>query len=144
MGIDPNFEMIVRQTQQQLENVGKGIRADGQRPWLDFKDLMVIGKFEYEKFHDLFDRSKGNEEYVQLRGQKDAQIKELQTAKISVDFLAGMERDFRMRHRSRIRSCIHAGNRASALGQDNGPLRKNTIDWLGSLTKEVGQPAEGE
>jgi hypothetical protein len=53
----------------------------------------------------------------------------MQTAKLSADFLAGLERDYRMRTRSRVRMFVHGGNRASANGLAIGPLARNT-DWL--------------
>jgi hypothetical protein len=146
VAVDPNFEIIVRQAQQQLETVGKGIRSeDEQRRWFDFREVGTpVGKFEYEKLHTLFDRSKGNEEYIKMRKDKDAKVGEAQTAKISVDFLAAMERDFRLRHRSRIRLFVHASCRHTSHSQDNGPLRVNTIGWLASFSKEAGGKAENE
>ena len=142
MAIDPNLEKVVSTLQADLGFVADGLCKAGQRLWSDFRDIQPIGKFEYEKIHALFNRDKANEEYIQGRNKLNTVAREVQTAKLSGDFLAGMERDYRMRHRSRIRMFIHTGGRYDANSQAIGPLRRNTTEWFNSLNTEEANKAE--
>lgn len=143
MGTDPNFETIVGATKDFAKKAGAGIRNDGeQRPWMNFKAQGGGGKFEFDKVHKVFNRDAANKDYAAARNSKTAKSKDAQLPKLSADFLAGMERDARMRHRSRIRMFIHASARVSANGQDNGPLRRNTVDWLTAVFKEEAKKAD--
>ena len=139
MTLDPNMEKIVDKMQEQCETAGNGMFGDADRKWFDFRDLTKVGKFEFEKIHTLFSRDKSNEEYLKLRKNAQAKMGDLQTAKISAEYLSALERDFRMRHRSRIRNFVHAGIRMYAKGQDAGPLRKQALDWLPPIQKEVAE-----
>lgn len=142
MPVDPNFEKIVRATQTFAEKAGAGTRNDGQqRPWMNYKAQGGAGKFDFEAVHKVFDRKAGNDFYVKARSEGTAKGKDIHLPKISVDFLAGMERDFRMRTRSRVRMFIHTAARVSANGQDNGPLRRNTVDWTTAIFKEEAKKA---
>jgi hypothetical protein len=129
MGVDPQLQKIVSYLVSAEDKVAKGTFGAGQRPWVNFSDVKKAGKFDYAALHELFDRSASNDAYA--KGTTDATTpgKDMQTAKLSADFLAGFERDYRMRTRSRIRMMVHGGNRAAANGLGNGPLRRNT-DWL--------------
>jgi hypothetical protein len=128
--IEPQLEKVIKYLIATEGMVAKGIFGPEQRPWVNFDTVQVAGKFEFAKIHKLFDREASNKEYGTLRTKKGAKVKDLQTAKISADYLAGFERDYRMRTRSRIRLFVHGGNRAAGNGKEVGPLRRNTTDWL--------------
>ena len=145
MTCDPNLSRIIDSMQAQCESIYKGMFVSGDRPWMDFRDLEIVGKFEFDKVHELFNRDKANEEYLKLRQASagKAKIFEVQTAKLSVEYLATLERDYRMRHRSRIRNFVHAGVRMKAKSLDSGPLRVQALNWLDSLQKEVSEKGGG-
>lgn len=134
--IEPQLEKVIQYLVTVEDQVAKGIFGLDQRPWINFDTVKVVGKFEFKEIHTLFDREASNKEYGTLRTKKDAKVKDLQTAKISADYLAGIERDWRMRMRSRIRLFVHGGNRAAGNGLTAGPLRRNSIDWLVRVMSE--------
>jgi hypothetical protein len=61
-------------------------------------------------------------------------IKDLQTSKLSSDYLAAMERDVRARRRSRVRSFVHSEiTLPAANGEETGALTRNTMGWLTNI-----------
>jgi len=129
MAIDPQFEKVVGYMVSAQAKIATGTFGSSQRPWLNFDDVQEAGKFDSAALHDIFDRSVANDDYVKGAASASTPGINMQTAKLSADFLAGLERDHRMRTRSRVRMMIHGGNRASANGLTFGPLSRNT-DWL--------------
>ena len=101
MAIDPQAEKVVGsmvETEDKDQNFV--LEGSGRRKWLDFADVEEAGKFEFDKVHQIFSRDKSNDDYAQQRADQNAKGKNLQTAKLSGDFLAGCERDFRMMRQS--------------------------------------------
>ena len=137
MGMDDNLTKVIDCVKSTETKISAGIFNTGRRPWLDFADLDAIGKFDFPNLHGLFNRDQANQDVLDARDQPDTEAKEIQTAKLSIDILAGLERDHRMRTRSRIRMFVHGGLRASIQGDAAGPLQRNTVDWLGRIMGEA-------
>ena len=127
--IDPNLEKVVAYFQERLQEVSQGFQAQQGRPWMDLQELESTSKAEAD-LRKSFNRDEANADYVKARENRDAVSAEIMLSKLSGDFLAGFERDTRMRRRSRIRMMAHAASVAEGLGADTGPLRRNTVDWL--------------
>lgn len=137
--IDPQLEeVVVPYLQSVQERIVDAAKKGGDRPWVDFAEppLEAAGKFDFAKLHENFKREASTNDYEARRIQEDVTVAQLQTSKLSVDFLAGCERDWRARTRSRVRSFVHSVALASSLAEDTGPLRRNTIDWLGRIMLE--------
>jgi len=138
MAIDPQMQKVVDYMVTTENSVAEKSRQNGDRPWMNFDKVAKAGKFEFEQVHKIFDRSASNDEYGRLRSQKQSESKDLQTAKLSSDFLAGCERDYRMRTRSRVRMLVHcAVTSAASFGNNEGGLRRNTVDWLGRVLADT-------
>lgn len=136
MAVDPQLEKIITSIVTAEGLIGPGIFGAGQRPWFNFADVQKVGKFDYAGIHALFTRDSSNDTYAKARQSATTTSKEIQTAKLSADYLAGMERDYRMRTRSRVRMFVHGGNRAVANGSAKGPVKVNSIDWLSRMLAE--------
>ena len=136
MAIDPQFTKVVNYLKKVQGDVAGGVFGEGQRPWVNFDDVQVVGQFDLPGLMELFSRQASNNDYSNLRANKNSQIKELHTAKISADYLAGFQRDIGMRRRSRVRMLIHGANRSWANGLDTGPLQRNTTDWLSRMLSD--------
>lgn len=136
MAIDPQLNKIISYIQGVEIQISHGMFGAAGRPWMNFNTVQVVGQFDYAGIQQLFNRNAANNEYGTLAGQQDAKSRSLSTAKLSGDYLAGLERDYRARTRSRIRSIVHCGNRAAANGLSQGPLRRNSIEWLGRVLAE--------
>jgi hypothetical protein len=134
--IDPQMEKLVDYLVEREAKIAAAVTEGGERPWVDFKDIVEAGKFEYDKIHEIFNRNRSNDEYAVLRQDGKASNKDLATAKLSGDWLGSRELCQRARTRSRVRNIVHGMNRHAADGTDEGSLRRNTIQWLGRILGE--------
>lgn len=136
MAIDPQLNKIIDYIQGVEIQISRGMFGAAGRPWMNFNTVQVVGQFDYAGIQQLFNRKAANRECTTLAGQRDPQSKALATAKLSGDYLAGLERDYRARTRSRIRTIVHCGNRAAANGLMEGPLYRNSIEWFTRILAE--------
>ncbi len=134
--IDPQLTKVLNYLQGAQILIASGTFGATGRPWLNFSEIQVVGKFDYAGLHQIFNRNASNDEYGSLRAAPESKAKNLQTAKLSGDYLAGLERDYRMRQRTRIRCIVHAGNRSAANGSGQGPLRRNSTGWMSRILAE--------
>jgi len=135
--IDPKFEKLIGGVVKVEKAIAEAAQKQSDpRPWMNFasEDIPAEQRPSEKKESELntktFDRKKANEDYVAARGNKEAKSKEIAIAKVAGDFFSGCVRDKRAQWRPRIRQlafgfATHGGN-----GEDAGPLRKNTIDYL--------------
>jgi hypothetical protein len=143
MAIDPQLHKVISALAASQKEAAGSALASTRRSWMDFQDIKVVGKFDLEGQHALFDRGFSNDQYAKavLQQQADAdedgaKVKSVQSTKISADLLGGMERDYKMRVRSRIRMFAHGMNRAAGNNLVSGPLQGNTIGFLTRLEQE--------
>lgn len=103
------------------------------KPWMNLSGDELSEKAT-EKTEDelakVFKRDDANEDYEKARADPEAKSKETALPKLAGDFLAACERDKRAQWRSRIRWAAHALGRRYGNGQESGPLRRNTLDYL--------------
>jgi hypothetical protein len=130
MTIDENLEKVIKSLQTSCEEAAKGTVGEELRPWFNFSDVMEVGQFELDKLRDLFVRDAANAEYLVARSTAEAKTKAICVPKMTVDMLGGMQRDYAMRMRSRIRIFCHSAAMHSADSEGTGPLRRNSIDLL--------------
>ena len=129
---DPNLETVVAYLQAREGEIAEAFQATRGRPWMDLQELGSTGKNEAE-LKTIYNRDIANEDYVTERQNPDATSAEIVLSKLSGDYLAGLERDTRMRRRSRIRMLAHSAARAEGMENDAGPLRRNTVDYLSRI-----------
>jgi hypothetical protein len=144
MSLDSSFEALVDSMRSAEGDIGTGIVGPGPRRWMDFKDIAVVGKFDkdekdgIEAIRKLFKRTSIDTTYDQARSQATSVAKDVQALKLMGDFLAGAERDWRMRQRSRVRMFVHGASISKSNGTEAGPLQRNTIHWLTRVLSEDG------
>jgi hypothetical protein len=141
MNVAEKFEKLIPKLVTLFRIIAEETRRGGNRPWMDFfEDGTQVGKFDFAGIHKLFERMDANNEYQADGIKDDTELKDMQTLKLSADFLAGMERDYRMRTRSRIRMFVHAGVLLPAAnGTDAGALRQNTTYWMNNIQAETAE-----
>ena len=92
--------------------------------------------------HRLFNREEERKDYEKIFTEESlsngGQPKKYTTgfgmaAKAKVDVLAGMERDFRARHMTRIRLMAHEAARRRGFHHDEGPLLEDMTRWVKGL-----------
>lgn len=137
MAIDPQLERVVSYLVTAERQVAERMRSDCRRPWVNYATVQRAGKFDFSAQHQIFKRDGSNNDYISKRNNPDTEAKELQTAKLSGDYLAALERDYKARCRSRIRTLVHAEvTIPDSNGTNDGVIRKNTIDWFGRILTE--------
>ena len=105
--------------------------ADTRRPWMllgldeqDVPDGTLGMLFEFDAIHDLLDRNKeAGDLYKKTYSEIDDSKASLAVAaNIQSDFLSGLERDFRHRHRPALRARVHAAAAKSVAGAEKGTI----------------------
>ena len=110
------------------------------RQWLNYKAAGGGGKFDFPTLVTVFSRIGVNTDYVGYAAVS-SMAKDIQVTKLGGDVLAGLERDYRLRTRSRIRSIIHTAVRAKVNGLPAGPLTLSTIGFLSRIAGDsLGAP----
>ena len=140
---DPNLEPVIDNVLEQQKGVSDALCGDGGRPWLNFKALGAKGKFDFEALHKALNRDASNKDYIDARQDPESKGADVALAKLSIDFLGGIERDTRMRQRTRIRMLSHSCARARGASDKDGPIRRNTIDWMERVFMKEAPPNTG-
>jgi hypothetical protein len=136
MKLDSTYAALVDAMRTAQGDAHDGVAGTGARPWMDFRSIALFGKFEISAMRAVFSRSGIDAAYNQERSNADAVAKDTQALKIMGDFLAGADRDWRMRQRSRVRMFVHGACVARANGTKSGPLQRNAIHWLSRILSE--------
>lgn len=128
------FEDLIKYLVAHEQKVADAVSGQSDpKPWMDLSGDELSEKAT-EKTEDeiakVFKRDDANEDYEKARADEKAKSKETALPKLAGDFLAACERDKRAQWRSRIRWAAHALGRRYGNGQDTGPLRRNTLDYL--------------
>jgi len=131
-----SLEKVVYTMKLTSTAISKGSVALSGRPWLTFNAIKEGGKFDLSAIREIFSRTELDTAYAEAVGNVEAKEKTVHALKLSADFLAGMERDYRMRQRSRIRMFTHAAAITKTNGLDTGPLIRNTNHWLQRINSE--------
>jgi len=129
-----NFEDFIKYAVAHEAAVAEAVSGQGEaKPWMNLSGSELSDKATEkteEEIAKVFKREDANTDYDKARADPEAKSKETALPKLAGDFLAACERDKRAQWRSRIRWAAHALGRRYGNGQDNGPLRRNTLDYL--------------
>ena len=117
---------------------GKSIRGVIQNSWMLMDaDPLAPGtsedtrpsKSDHQAIRALFDREEAGEQYA--RAMEEARPRQQQAlAKNQSDILAGLERDFRIRHRSRVRMLAHEATARMVTGAERGVIQSGILAQL--------------
>ena len=131
------FENLIKYLVAHEEKAATAVSGQSTaKPWMNFADSPLDPKAAEKLESELdavFDREDANSDYEKARATSDSKSKEVALSKLAGDFLASFERDKRAQWRSRIRWAAHALGRRYGNGQDTGPLRRNTLDYLSRI-----------
>lgn len=134
--LDRNFENVANYLIARESEAADAVSKQGAgRPWFNFSEAPLsedqrTSTRDEKELHAVCDRELANQDYLEARADSASSSNQVAVAKIAGDYLAAIERDGRMRRRSRVRMIAHAAARSWGNGQDAGPLRRNTIDYL--------------
>lgn len=114
------FITRIEDLKTQSDTLGRAERGAEQRVWM-LPTNMTAGPLDVPKLHlPSFDRTKINDEYNKIHADKGAKVGEAGSLKIQLDYVATMERAFRMRHATHIRCVGHAAARHNGHGNGAG------------------------
>lgn len=136
MSIDRKFEELIKSVMKAQADISTAVSRGDQRRWMDFKEIAEAGQFDLNSISRIFSRASLNDRFGNLIGKTGTQTKDVNVVKLANDVLAGMERDYVSRVRSRIATIMHAASRSRANGKTTGPLRRNTIDYMTRVADE--------
>lgn len=142
--IDQQFQKVIDYLVKQQRNSGNAVLNGKVRTWQDFVEVADVDRFDFAAQASIFSREKANAQYETLHVSENGLVKDVQAVKQSSDVLAGLERDFRMRTRTRVRMFIHAANRSYGNGLAKGPLKVNTVGYITRLLGEDKMEKEAD
>ena len=99
--------------------VSAGIIDEGAAPWLTINGEDTLSGFDNDKIGKAFDRTDASREYLETIGP-EGKLSDAENVKQESDMLSAMEREFRMRYRSRVRMFAHAAARVRTAGEGGG------------------------
>ncbi len=116
----------------------KAAKMEGQRMWAAPELKGWSGDlFDLEGMAKAFDRKEMHEDY--LNAIKDAESPgvtgDLAAAQLQGDWLASLERAYRRRHASAVRSRMHAAGRLYGHGHEKGMLKQGVMKWIEGIVK---------
>ena len=136
--LDQNFEKTIAYILEQLTQTAKALKGEEGRQWMLFDDRDTPSKYTYKSVHQRFRRDEANAQYLKARQDTEGKELDIVTAKLQIDWLAALSRDFRARHRSRVRTFMHQASRADGQSLPEGPISQHTIGFLRRLLKMEG------
>lgn len=135
--LDQKFEKLIAGIVKVEATKSEAAQKQGApKPWMNFAsddipaEQRPDAKEEQQLDEKTFDRKDANQKYVKARGDQEARSQDVALSKIPGDFFGACVRDKRLQWRSRIRQFAHGFAADAGNGEDAGPLRKNTIDYL--------------
>jgi hypothetical protein len=156
--LSKNFEDRMMDLKEDAAAVGGGIQnsEDNPRPrW------MVVGResittttadgqssgtpsiTDSDIIHQIFDRTESEALYAEAFEQTDGEDKFVQQCALATnqsDILSGLERDFRLRHRSRVRLLAHEGVNKDTMGSDGGQIQGGILEWINGEILRLSNP----
>lgn len=139
--LNATFEQRLTDLRSSAGTSGASIEQDQFSKWFNlYSDgtTSLDGTSPEEKgknFLGAFNRDDLNKDYLTAATAKGGPIsfRNAQVAKVQLDILAGMERDTRMRYRSRVRMIAHAVARLKSQGLGDGPIQEGIVRFAALL-----------
>jgi len=138
--MDPNFEGQLRTLRTQAQQEAQSRQQGQPTPWMMPERKAWSGDlFDSAGMHSPFDRTQANQDFVKAVSDatKPGVVGDLIATTTQVDYLATMERAFRMRHTMRRpRAVLLAAGRKTGHGDPQGTLTQCGVEYLRGILKE--------
>lgn len=140
--LDPNFEVRLRDLQKHAaaEHDAR-TSGDGQVRW-DRPGSYAGDLFDLKSMHEPFSRERANSDYLAAvtDPENPGTVGDVIATTTMIDYLAVMERAFRMRHTMRRpRAVALMLGRKRGLGGERGPFIQAGVEYVRSLLKQAKQ-----
>lgn len=126
------FNKRIQELKTDCKVVAEGMRGQGQLCWMFGLSEDIVGPFDLDGIHEMFDRSDLEKDYVNaITGvDKTAVKQDLSIATAQSDILSGIERDYLARHRTRIRKLAHESVAKRHSGSVHGMMQAGLLHYL--------------
>lgn len=139
--VDPNFERQLRALKADSKANGDALFEAGQGRWFR-PDGWAGDVFDYEAIGEAFNRDVANAVVVEAVSNPEAPgtTGDLVAATTQIDYLACLERAFRVRHATPgPRLLLHAAGSLRGAGHDKGVFSLCGIEYVRRLVAEAKQ-----
>ena len=144
--IDAHLEAKIRYLMSLYADKASAARGTGRRRWADFiRSVNVDGEearkdvdvTSMQQVRELFTREPATRRFFEALRSENPKYASLQLERLAIDYLAALERYFRARYRTRIRSFAHAAAANNMESTEYGGLYGATI----GVAKRLAGPA---
>lgn len=138
--IDPVFQKQLKSLQTQAAAEATARLAANQTQWMMPEKYDWAGSLtDIEGLSSPFSRKYSNDKFVDaVKDPKNpGTVGDLIVTTTQIDYLAAMERAFRVRHGSgRVRAMLHATARKKGQGQDGGSIVQCPLEHVRAVVKQ--------
>jgi len=134
------FEDRLNNLVMSSRRAGISLKAKARALWYSLsgsEPTDIVDGFDHAAIAAAFDRSQEEVDYEKALTTPSS-FKAAQAAKLQNDTLAALERDTRMRHRSRVRMMAHAVAKTTTHGLADGPVSRGIL-FVNRLKEQVRQ-----
>lgn len=129
--IDSVFQKKLDDLKEMSESLMKGLRGEAEPRWGLFSG--DVSGLDWEAIHEEFKREeleKAHKEVYKFDKTESEPTGDAMVLKAQADFLSALERDFTMRHRTRLRGIAHDAGRRYGMQHSKGVLQNIIITFL--------------
>jgi len=138
--MDPDFQTRLKELEQQAAAEYQARSQGGQVLWYRPGGEFSSDVFDLSAMGEPFDRSQANQDYIAAVKDPDnpGVSGDLVAATTQIDYLAVLERAYRMRHTMRRpRAVAHMLGRKLGHGNDLGPIVKCGLEYVRGLLRQA-------
>lgn len=128
--VDKTFEQVLQRLVSHAGAASSQMLASGDVPWCGLaENNEIIDGFDHDAISTVFSRAGTAKIYADALTPNTGSYRDAQAAKVQGDVLSALERDTRMRHRSRVRMMAHGLSRQVTHGLGAGPISGNILQY---------------
>ena len=143
--LDDNFQTVMELLKEDCVAIGKGMRGTEQLRWAfstaegsGEETQEKPGKFDFTGVRELFNRKQAEATYEKALSSPESYTKhDMAVATSQSDVLSGMERDFLMRSRTRIRKLAHEASCRGYAGTKNGVIELGILEHFNEQVRRA-------
>lgn len=136
--VSQKFQELIDALTEDCTRTGQSLRGLEQLRWV-LGDENKPGKFEFENLRKLFDRTELEEQYEKAKQAGTTRQSAALATNLS-DIMSGLQRDFAMRQRTRIRRLAHETVYREHIGSSKGYFVAGLLQYvLCQMQRAVGK-----
>lgn len=133
------FRTQLEKLAENAKNAHQALLLQEQRKWCK-PDLQGWSgdPFDLDGMSEAFKRDANHEDFLNaLKSDDPGAIGDLAVSQLQGDWLAALERAYRRRYASSVRSRMHAAGRLFGHGHDMGPFKQGVMKWLEGMVQST-------